>query len=103
MDFFIRRTEFASSDVWNNAIKQPTANKTKKVKNRTTNVFGETIGRLHLEKQDIEKMGGRKSKALRLTKKIESEEQRAEIENELDREKEELSAEFKQIYGFVED
>jgi len=103
MDFFIRRTEFASSDVWNGAIKQPTANKTKKIKNRTTNLFGETIGRLHLEKQNIEKMGGRKSKALRLAEKIENEEQMAKIENELDREKNQLSAELKQTYGFVED
>ena len=103
MDFIIRRTEFAASDVWNVATKQPTANKKRKIKNRTTNIFGETIGRLHLEKQDVEKMGGRKSKALRLAEKIKSDEQKANLEDELEREKNELSAEFKQTYGFIED
>eukprot|EP01083_Nonionella_stella_P290207 987576_1 len=102
MDFYVRRTEFATKDIWNIAIKQPGANKKKKVKNFTTNMFGETIGRLHLEKQDIEKLGGKKGKALKIAEKIEKEEQTAQLESELDKEKGELQAEFKQAYGFTE-
>jgi ribosome production factor 2 len=103
MDFTIRRTQFATPDVWNMAIKQPTANKAKKVKNRTTNVFGETIGRLHLEKQEIDKMGGKKSKALRIAEKIEKAEEKRVTEMELDQEKSEMQAEFKQTHGYEEE
>lgn len=103
MDFHIRRTQFATPDVWKMAIKQPTANKAKKIKNRSTNMFGETIGRLHLEKQDIDKIGGKKSKALRIADKVERDEQNKITEEELQREKEEMQAEFKQTYGFDEE
>lgn len=104
MDFVLRRTEFATPDVWKLATKQPSVNKTKKKKkNQSTNIFGETIGRLHLEKQDIEKMGGRKSKALRKAEAIEKEEEKAAITDALDREKEEMAAEFQQTYGFREE
>lgn len=81
-------------------MKQPAGTKTKKKKNRTTNVFGETIGRLHLEKQDIDKRQGKKSKALRLADKLEKEEEVAAIEDELGREEQETKNEFKQTYGF---
>lgn len=103
IDFHIRRTQFATPDVWNMAIKQPTAKKAKKIKNRSTNIFGETIGRLHLEKQDIGKIGGKKSKALRIADKVERNEQNKITEEELQREKEEMQAEFKQTYGFDEE
>lgn len=103
MDFVIRRTQFATPDVWKMAIKQPAANKAKKIKNRTTNIFGETIGRLHLEKQDIEKMGGKKTKALKIAEKNEKEEDKKILEAGLDKEKSEMQAEFKQTYGFDEE
>jgi ribosome production factor 2 len=103
MDFKLRRTEFATPDVWNEAVKQPTKNKTKKVKNFTTNMFGETIGRLHLEKQDVDKLGGRKSKALRQADKIEKAEERKAVDDELNREKSELSEEFKQTHGYYQE
>lgn len=100
MDFILRRSDFATADVWKMATKQPAANKSKKLKNHTTNLFGETIGRLHLERQDIEKMGGRKSKALRDADKLVKVEEKALLDGELEKEKGELSAEFKQAYGF---
>lgn len=100
MDFKVRRTQFATPETWKMAMKQPSAIKSKKVKNHTTNVFGETIGRLHLEKQDIDKMGGKKSKALRDADKIEKAEKRAADEADLSRESGELAAEFKQTFGF---
>ena len=100
MDFQVRRTQFASPDVWKMAMKQPTANKKKRVKNQTSNVFGETLGRLHLQKQNLDKIGGRKSKALRKAAKLEKEEEKAVIENELAREKDNLNTEMKQAFGF---
>lgn len=103
MDFCLRRTEFATPEVFDVAMRQPTANKTKKIKNQKTNVFGETVGRLHLERQDIDNMGGKKSKALRKVDKEEKEREKAELEGELGREMGEISAEFKQAYGFAKD
>ncbi|KAL9183610.1 hypothetical protein ACHAXT_004466 [Thalassiosira profunda] len=101
MDFRIRRTQFASPDLWKLAMKQPTTNKARKKKNQTTNLFGETIGRLHLERQDIDKRSGKKSKALRLAEKLEKAEEGAAIESELGREQEEMNSEFQQAYGFA--
>lgn len=99
----VRRTQFASPDLWKLAMKQPAGVKAKKKKNQTTNIFGETIGRLHLEKQDIDSKTGKKSKALRLAEKLEKDEERAAVESELGREGEEMSSEFKQAYGFAID
>mmetsp|Transcript_33547 Transcript_33547/g.57005 ORF Transcript_33547/g.57005 Transcript_33547/m.57005 type:complete len:352 (+) Transcript_33547:236-1291(+) len=101
MDFKIRRTQFASPDLWKLAMKQPAGIKAKKKKNQTTNIFGETIGRLHLERQDIDNRSGKKSKALRLAEKMEKEEEGAAIESELAQEEAEMSSEFKQAYGFA--
>jgi len=100
MTMVIRRTQFAAPDLWKAALKQPQGLKKKKRKNHTTNLFGETIGRLHLEKQDVDKMGGRKSKALRRAEQAAASEERAALENELNREKEAMNKEFKQTYGF---
>lgn len=80
IDFKIRRTEFASTDLWKLAMKQPQGVTAKKKKNQTTNIFGETIGRLHLEKQDIDNRSGKKAKALRLAEKLEKEEEGAALE-----------------------
>jgi ribosome production factor 2 len=103
MDFKVRRTQFASPDLWKLAMKQPAGIKAKKKKNQTTNIFGETIGRLHLEKQDIDSKTGKKSKALRLADRLEKQEEKAAIESELGQEQAEMSNEFKQAYGFAPD
>mmetsp|Transcript_466 Transcript_466/g.677 ORF Transcript_466/g.677 Transcript_466/m.677 type:complete len:357 (-) Transcript_466:19-1089(-) len=103
MDFQVRRTQFASPDLWKASLKQPTAVQRKKAKNQSTNLFGETVGRLHLEYQNVEKSQGRKSKALRIAAKEEAAEEKAAVEAELEREKEAMGMEFKQTYGFEED
>lgn len=103
MDFVIRRTEFATPEIWELANKQPTTNKAKKVKNKTTNLFGETVGRLHLERQDIDNMGGKKAKALRKVDKDEKAREKLEQEEELGKEMNEMSAGFKQAYGFAKE
>ena len=107
MDFCIRRTQMAAPDLWKAALKQPQGlnNKKKKknVKNQSTNIFGERIGRLHLEKQDLDARQGKKVKALRRAEKATAEEEKQAVENELAQEKQELGQEFKQLYGFEED
>ena len=99
----IRRTQFAEPDLWKQSLRQPQGLKKKKVKNQSTNVFGEVIGRLHIEHQDVAKMGGRKSKALRRAEKAAAEEEKEAIEAELGKEKDELQQEFKQTYGFSDE
>ena len=89
--------------MWKLAMKQPAGVKAKKKKNQTTNIFGETIGRLHLERQDIDSKTGKKSKALRLADRIEKQEEKAAVESELGREGAGMSDEFKQAYGFAPD
>lgn len=103
MDFTVRRSEYAAVDMYKAARRQPKAAKTKKVKNKTTNLFGETVGRLHLEKQNIDKMGGKRVKALRIAGKLAKEEENAAIEEELKREGTEIGKEFKATMGYDEE
>jgi ribosome production factor 2 len=102
LDMVVRREQLASNDLWRAATKQPAAANKKKKKNQSTNIFGETIGRLHMDKQDIDKLQGRKSKALRKAAMVEAEEERAAVEQELEQEKQELGQEFKRDFGFDE-
>lgn len=103
LDFQLKRTQWAEPDLYKAARKQPAALKAKKVKNVSTNVFGETVGRLHISKQDVEKMQGKKSKALRKAEKLERQEEQAAIEQELEREKQDLDSSFQQTFGFSKD
>ncbi|XP_048842544.1 ribosome production factor 2 homolog isoform X2 [Brienomyrus brachyistius] len=64
-DFILRRTHLASDDLYKTAHKQPKALKPKKKKNVSHNVFGTKLGRLHMQKQNLEKLRTRKMKGLR--------------------------------------
>jgi ribosome production factor 2 len=91
-DFVLRRTQWcADPEVAAAARRQPNRRRSKK--NKTTNLFGETVGRLHLEKQNVDRLGGRKSKALRRADKAEREEERAAIEADLEREEQDMARE----------
>ncbi|KAL7569842.1 hypothetical protein ACA910_008511 [Epithemia clementina (nom. ined.)] len=92
-DFVLRRTQWASPELARAARKLPapvqaSLRRSSKKKNQSTNMFGETLGRLHLSKQDLEHMGGRKAKALRRAEKAEAMEESAAIESELQKEAE---------------
>jgi len=100
LDMVVRRDQLAAQDLWWAATKQPKETKKKKIKNQSTNIFGETIGRLHMDKQDIDKLQGRKSKALRRAAKMEAEEERAAVEQELGEESAHVDQEFKRDFGF---
>lgn len=60
-----RRAAVASEQLLKQATKRPAQLKEKKEKNKETNTFGETMGRLHMEKQDLGKLQTRKMKGLK--------------------------------------
>ncbi|KAG5190971.1 brix domain-containing 1 [Tribonema minus] len=63
-DLVLRRVKFAATDLWKVATRKPKQLKPKKVKNVTSNTF-ETVGRIHLGRQDLSSMNVRRVKALR--------------------------------------
>jgi len=67
IDFKIRRTKFASDDLFKSACKRPKELKPTKVKNVRMDVFGSKLGRLHVKQQSIKRLQTRKMKGLRKT------------------------------------
>lgn len=100
LDMRLGRTQWAEPDLYKAARQQPAQLKRKKVKNQSTNLFGERIGRLHLSKQNVDTMGGRKVKALRRAEKAVAAEENEAVEKELAQEKETIDQEFQQTFGF---
>jgi ribosome production factor 2 len=69
MDLQMRRTKFPSSDLEKEAHRIPAALKAKKTKNVSHDEFGETIGRVHMERQDFTKLELKKTKAVKADRK----------------------------------
>lgn len=67
IDFSIRRTKIASDDLYKLARKQPKQLKVTKKKNISRDELGNTHGRVHVGKQQIQKIQTRKVRALRKT------------------------------------
>jgi len=65
MEMSVRRTQFASEDLWKTACKKPASIKPAKVKNVSETVLGAKVGKIHMKKQNFAKMGGRRNTALR--------------------------------------
>lgn len=65
MTLNFRRSKFASEDLYKLACKRPKELKKKKTKNISRNSLGDKVGRVHMERQDFDKMQVRKVKALR--------------------------------------
>lgn len=65
VDFKLRRTKLASDDHYKRACKQPKQLKVHKVKNISHDVFGTKVGRVHMTKQDVNKLQTRKMKGLK--------------------------------------
>lgn len=77
MDFTLRRSTFAPDDVRKEAMKVPKVLKPTKVKNIEYDPIGDKLGRIHLGKQDLNKMQTRKMKGLKRSKSlVESETQK---------------------------
>ena len=56
MDLVLRRVQHPSAALEKTAMRQPAQNKPKKVKNVTHDALGETVGRIHMERQDFTKL-----------------------------------------------
>jgi ribosome production factor 2 len=90
LDLSLRRTQWANRDLYSASRKQPGSLRAKKRKNQATNALGETLGRLHVPKQNVDKMRGKKSKALRRAERAEAQEEEGAIKRELDAEREDM-------------
>lgn len=66
LDLSIRRSQFSSTDLMKAACqKAVNTAKPPKVKNVERTVMGDKIGRIHMEHQNLDKMGGRRMNVLR--------------------------------------
>ncbi|XP_028042108.1 ribosome production factor 2 homolog [Bombyx mandarina] len=67
IDFKLRRTKLASDDLYKEACKIPREMKPIKKKNISRDAFGTKHGRIHMGKQDINRLQTRKMKGLKKT------------------------------------
>ncbi|KAL4233825.1 rRNA-binding ribosome biosynthesis protein rpf2 [Mactra antiquata] len=65
VDFSVRRTKIASDDLYRRSLKQPKNAKVKKRKNISRDAFGSQLGRIHMQKQDLDNLQTRKMKGLK--------------------------------------
>ncbi|KAJ1920388.1 rRNA-binding ribosome biosynthesis protein rpf2 [Mycoemilia scoparia] len=65
IDFALRRTRHASDEMWKQATRVPKELRVKKVKNISYDGMGDKMGRIHLGRQDLDKIQTRKVKALK--------------------------------------
>jgi ribosome production factor 2 len=73
MDLSVRRTQVAPDDIYKGACRKPKGVKAPKIKNITKTVLGETVGRIHMKKQNLEKVAsGRRIAALRVKRPIDA-------------------------------
>ncbi|XP_073709155.1 ribosome production factor 2 homolog [Garra rufa] len=64
-DFVMRRNHMASDDLYKTAHRQPRGVKPKKKKNISHDTFGTRFGRIHMQKQNLDKLQTRKMKGLK--------------------------------------
>ncbi|XP_068633997.1 ribosome production factor 2 homolog [Battus philenor] len=67
IDFKLRRTKLASDDLFKESCKIPREVKTLTKKNISKDAFGTKMGRIHIGKQDINRLQTRKMKGLKKT------------------------------------
>ncbi|KAJ2297172.1 rRNA-binding ribosome biosynthesis protein rpf2, partial [Coemansia sp. RSA 2705] len=78
LDMRVRRVRHADDAMWAQATKVPREVKDVKVKNVTRDGLGDKYGRVHLGKQDINKIQTRKVKALK--KRLDAKRQRMDVD-----------------------
>ncbi|KAL5275235.1 RPF2 family protein [Megaselia abdita] len=69
-DFSIRRTKIASEDLYKQSRRQPKEIKVSKKKNLSRDGLGNSHGRIHIGRQDIQKLQTRRMKGLKKTSEI---------------------------------
>ncbi|EEB08936.1 brix domain-containing protein Rpf2 [Schizosaccharomyces japonicus yFS275] len=91
MDLSIRRIEAAQDDVLQEALKKPKSQEVKTKKNIDVNPIGDKVGRIHIDKQDLNKLQTRKMKGLKRGPQAleEGDEEEEEMEGSEDEEEEE--------------
>lgn len=67
IDFKLRRTRIASDDLYKEACRVPQEVRTVAKKNISRDAFGSKMGRIHMGKQDVNRLQTRKMKGLRKT------------------------------------
>lgn len=77
VDFTMRRIKMASKDLFKNAIKKPAPLKVTARKNVTRDELGNVHGRVHVGKQDVNRVQTRKMKGLKKTAKEKKAERKA--------------------------
>lgn len=65
LDLTVRRTQLPAPDTWKDAVRIDKSQKSKKVKNVSSSSIGDKVGRIHMKKQNLDTMGGRRVSALR--------------------------------------
>ena len=65
MNLVVRRSKLGSDDLYREAKRQPKEIVPKKKKNVTKDAFGSTLGRIHMQKQDLSKLQLRKLNAFK--------------------------------------
>ncbi len=71
LDLAVRRVHAPSADLDKEAHRVPKGLKAKKVKNVSHDEFGETVGRIHMERQDFNKLELKKTKAAKEERRAE--------------------------------
>ncbi|ESO82697.1 hypothetical protein LOTGIDRAFT_229754 [Lottia gigantea] len=75
LDLTVKRTKYASDDMYKRACKQPSEAKvSKSQKNKSRTNLGDQLGRIHMQKQDMDKLQVRKLKGLKRKKESKDEE-----------------------------
>jgi len=84
MDLKFGRNKLASDDLLKTAMKQPAQLKAKKVKNVTRDVFGSTLARVHVGRQDVHSLQTRKMKGLRRSKEQDTQDTQDAQDDQMD-------------------
>lgn len=65
LDLVLRRNQAPAGDTMKDACRKPKTAEKKKVKNISSGIMGEKLGRIHMKKQNLDKMDTRRMKVLR--------------------------------------
>jgi len=68
-DCSIGRTKFASTDLMKEALRVPPQLQAKKKKNKSSNIFGDKLGTIHMERQDLDTLTLARMKAFKRKRK----------------------------------
>ncbi|KAI8141616.1 brix domain-containing protein 1 [Fennellomyces sp. T-0311] len=75
MDLVVRRTELPKAETWKRAVRVPKELKVKKEKNKERDDLGDQYGRVHVGKQQFDKIQTRKMKGLKRRRDDDEEEE----------------------------